>query len=503
MRHVRVESVEARRLLASGIAAQTLLPVRINAGGSAIVDDLARPFATDRGFVGGTLLDTTRESFPSGTTSADARVGGDFAFSHPLPRGTYTVMIQVADPTSTAAGQRVFDVFAEGSLAIDNLDARAHYRPNTATDIQYHGMWFAATVSVQDGQLNLRFVGEVGEALVSAITIYSNQTPRDVLRYEQTARTANGKPYEAAINVQDASRLREIGFGLMLFANGHRNLLPWSWQDMADEMPPEAIHSASAWRTHASPRGLLSEGEAAAFGAARDDFVIVAWKKRYRDVQAETLMGYRNLSLPGNEIPVLRGDGSVQLMTCAALLAELGTTQPRIDKNLGELSPLPADPNMTLIRSRLNTLAQAIQQYSQSNSGNFPVTLGQLYARNFLRDVNIYLNPRFPTEVPTGLTVDEMAAWIDQNAGYRYNRVTRQGTYRDNVVTVFEDPQRVRGPVWMVTTYAPVRLYEPMWANELLRRTQPYLWPTTPALVAEPAKVRVRADRAIAADVLN
>jgi hypothetical protein len=163
----------------------------------------------------------------------------------------------------------------------------------------------------------------------------------------------------------------------------------------------------------------------------------------------------------------------------------------RIDKNLGELSTQPQDPNMVLIRSRLTALSSAIQQYRSNNSNNYPPALGDLYTRNYVRDVSVFLNPRFPAEVPTGLTTEQMAAWINQNAGFRYNRLTRLGSWRDNVVVVFEDPRRVHGPVWMMTATA-VRLYEPMWANELLERTSVYLWPTPPTgtLFVDKAKRR-------------
>jgi hypothetical protein len=483
--------MEPRQLLANGLAAQSFVPIRINAGGGAVVDDLQRTFVADRGFVGGTVESSDVIYRSNTATGADMRVGSDFSFSQRLPRGEYTVLIEVADPNSNAAGQRVFDVFAEGRLAIDHVDAVATYRIDPRFDNPLKVVWFAALADVRDGELNLRFQAVTGEALVSAITIYSNSAPAAILPYEQTPRTANGQPYEAAVNVQDASRLRNIGTSNLLFSNENRNRFPWSWQEMGEaSYLDSSLHVSSAWRTSASPRGLMSTSEIGAFAAARSDFVLRT-RGLNNSAPAEAILAYRNLNLPGDEVPVLRGDGHVELMTRDALRAELTLPDVRIDKNLGELSTQPQDPNMVLIRSRLTALSSAIQQYRSNNSNNYPPALGDLYTRNYVRDVSVFLNPRFPAEVPTGLTTEQMAAWINQNAGFRYNRLTRLGSWRDNVVVVFEDPRRVHGPVWMMTATA-VRLYEPMWANELLERTSVYLWPTPPTgtLFVDKAKRR-------------
>ncbi|GII95046.1 carboxypeptidase regulatory-like domain-containing protein [Sinosporangium siamense] len=81
-----------------------------------------------------------------------------------VPNGVYTVELGFAETRNTRPGQRVFDVMAEGQLAVPLLDLAGDVGAYTATTRVY-------TVKVTDGQLNLRFVGQRGNTLVNAIRI--------------------------------------------------------------------------------------------------------------------------------------------------------------------------------------------------------------------------------------------------------------------------------------------------------------------------------------------
>src|SRR6266550_359667 len=117
--HTFFESVE-RRLLLSTTSAGSL---RINAGGAALVDSIGRAFHGDSGFTGGEAVAAGYDVLATADDAlfASYRVGADFSFSKPVANGRYSVFLDFADPTSTAAGQRTFDVTAEGQQVLHDV----------------------------------------------------------------------------------------------------------------------------------------------------------------------------------------------------------------------------------------------------------------------------------------------------------------------------------------------------------------------------------------------
>ncbi|SDG65528.1 Carboxypeptidase regulatory-like domain-containing protein [Sinosporangium album] len=81
-----------------------------------------------------------------------------------VPVGVYSVELGFADLRATPPGGRVFDVLAEGRLAVPVLDLAQEVGVQTATTRRY-------TVKVTDGQLNLRFAVRTGTPIVNAIRI--------------------------------------------------------------------------------------------------------------------------------------------------------------------------------------------------------------------------------------------------------------------------------------------------------------------------------------------
>lgn len=81
-----------------------------------------------------------------------------------LPDGVYSVDLDFAEIGGRAPTKRVFDVMAEGRLVDPNLDIALEAGQNTALSRTY-------TVTVADGQLNLRFVASDGKTLVNAVRV--------------------------------------------------------------------------------------------------------------------------------------------------------------------------------------------------------------------------------------------------------------------------------------------------------------------------------------------
>lgn len=146
--------------------------LRVNAGGGAYVDSAGRSWAADTGFnvggvfstttgIVGTLDDTLYQSERYGRET-----GPELQYAFTLPNGNYTVRLHFAEiyAGTSAAGARVFDVFLENQLVLDNFDIFAAVGGNAALVRSF-------PVNVSDGQLNIGFVHGIQNPKIAAIEV--------------------------------------------------------------------------------------------------------------------------------------------------------------------------------------------------------------------------------------------------------------------------------------------------------------------------------------------
>lgn len=147
---------------------------RVNAGGGAYVDMAGRTWSADTGFtsgsvtgfanpIAGTTDDTLYQTF-----RFDNSPGSPLDYVFAVQNGNYEVRLHFAETWSgiSAAGQRVFDVFLEGQLALDDLDVFATAGPNTA-HVE------TLQTGVADGQLTIGLRHVTENPMISAIEIFS------------------------------------------------------------------------------------------------------------------------------------------------------------------------------------------------------------------------------------------------------------------------------------------------------------------------------------------
>ena len=120
-----------------------------------------------RGFTGGVVSSSLYAGDVLGT-SDDALYRNSYygmsAWKQAVPNGTYDVTLKMRDTYWTAAGQRVFDISAEGKPLATGLDIIAAVGRNTAYDRTFR-------VTVADGELTLGFTRRVDNPIVSAISV--------------------------------------------------------------------------------------------------------------------------------------------------------------------------------------------------------------------------------------------------------------------------------------------------------------------------------------------
>jgi chitodextrinase len=97
----------------------------------------------------------------------DRDTAPELTYGLAVSNGDYRVVLHFVEvvPSVSFVGGRVFDVTAEGALAIDNLDIFARVGANTALTMEF-------PVTVNDGQLNIGFLHVVQNPVLSGIEVY-------------------------------------------------------------------------------------------------------------------------------------------------------------------------------------------------------------------------------------------------------------------------------------------------------------------------------------------
>lgn len=146
-------------------------PININVAGSTAAEFLSDQIWDDYkeyGAVGGIV-----KSRPVGTVIAGTNTPAIYQterealtfYQVRVPSGKYRITLMLADSDYDRAGQRVFDVSAEGQLLFDNVDIVAEVGKNAALEK------VISNIVVTDGRLDLYFKPEVGTATLSGLKI--------------------------------------------------------------------------------------------------------------------------------------------------------------------------------------------------------------------------------------------------------------------------------------------------------------------------------------------
>ncbi len=177
------DSVNVGRQADGGSNPQSVA-IRINAGGDSYTDTAGRTWLADTGFnTGRTSADGLGVDITATTDDLlyqvqrwDPSSGDDLIYSIAVPNGTYTLRLHFAEtfPANTAIGDRVFDVFVEDNLVLDNLDIIEQVgAQNRALVRQIPG------ISVSDGNLTLQFGHVVDNPTIAAIEVLFSAPAQD------------------------------------------------------------------------------------------------------------------------------------------------------------------------------------------------------------------------------------------------------------------------------------------------------------------------------------
>ena len=154
------------RLTLTNVGAALPTAFYMNAAGNAFTTGDGKVFTAPSGFTGGT--ESTGAFAVDGTTNDYlyyTRRYGNFSFSKAVANGNYKLQLYFAEPVHTAAGQRKFDVFAEGAQILNDFDIYAAAGATRKSANRFFN------VTINDGKLDLSFASVVDNAMLSAIEL--------------------------------------------------------------------------------------------------------------------------------------------------------------------------------------------------------------------------------------------------------------------------------------------------------------------------------------------
>ena len=419
-------------------------PVRVNAGGPTYTDRAGDVFSADTGFDGG--RERRFRSAVSGTSDAalyqSYREGKSFSFAQRVPGGTYSLTLYFAEPTERT-GHRLFDVAADGKPLLDDFDIAAAAGPRTALEKTF-------LVPVVDGTLDVSFHGEVGQAMVSAISIVPQRTPLTPapvyvnaggLSYtDSLARTfapgidfVGGVTFQAPFAVDstsDAPLFYSYRSGAHFsftrpVANGDYEL----FLDFAD--PTSTSTGQRAFDVSADGRTILSD----------------------YDIVADA--GARHAVVKAFDVHVTKGtlDLSFQGVTGDAIVSSIVLIPKDVPASAMPYSIRCGSDQIKELRNGHNLLALgfALETYGNNQTRNgerLPPDLATLSDVAGLRP-DVFAGPRTTTLVPRGeMSPAEQTAWVRTLTDYIYlgagKSITRLGP---NDPVVYDNPDRVSGDI--------------------------------------------------------
>ena len=457
-------------------------PLRIDAGSDVrFTDSLGRSFERDTGFTGGAKVTAPAyaalEAGVSAIPYADGpllysyREGSSFTFSRAVANGRYTLWLEFAEPDAAAlAGQRVFDVTAEGSLALNDYDIVADAGGAQRAVAQ------RIDVNVADGKLDLGFTGVVGQAMVGAIVMLPTDIPAEVLWHAAIHDSTDPVKHDAyltAYRVKSQSNLRQMGMAILMYSNENKGKYPPDLATLVRTQDITLDAFANPRIPTPLPRGVASRIEDAAWVAWQDDYVYVGAALRYSSPAGE-IVAYENLArTPSDEINVLFVDGHVGVMSRADLVARYGgpTTAPPAAPRPLDVPPAPGDAEVVKSASNLRAIGQAILIYSNENRGRAPLDFGLLY-RTQETPPETFVNPRVSSDVPpAGQTPEEVAAWINARTDYLFPAAGKSvSSFDGDDVVAYENPADGARGINVLFGDGHVEFREMRWALEMLAK---------------------------------
>lgn len=154
---------------ADAAPAATSFVSRMNARWSSVTDTKGQVWAARSATLGTTARSTLLEGKDVRGTTDDVlyqvNAHGVTGYQLAVPQaGVYRVRLLMAEDWYERAGQRVFDVAAEGKPAVEGIDIAGAVGKGAAHDVTFD-------VAVTDGRLDLSFLARVDKPLVSSIEV--------------------------------------------------------------------------------------------------------------------------------------------------------------------------------------------------------------------------------------------------------------------------------------------------------------------------------------------
>lgn len=139
----------------------------VNMGGEQYQSSDGIKYQTDNLVLGGNkgTIDTIKGSQDS--VLFQSYRFGDLTIQQPLENGSYEVIFKFAEPESLTIGERIFDVYVQGQLVIDDIDVKLARDGKSKSAL----VRVINEVMITDGQLNIELKASKGQAIINALIV--------------------------------------------------------------------------------------------------------------------------------------------------------------------------------------------------------------------------------------------------------------------------------------------------------------------------------------------
>jgi hypothetical protein len=423
---------------------------------------VGRRFDADAGFTGGSVRSqgpVEIEKTEDDELFWSYRSGKQFSFSRAVADGNYSLWLEFAEPMASAAGERTFDVWAEGKQVLDDYDILADAgAAQTAVAKCFN-------VAVSDGSIDVDFRGVVGEAMVSAVVLVPTDVPAAAKPYSWQALSPGGQM------VVSQTHLKMIGQAILLYANENRGRYPRDLATLVETVDLPHEFCANPRTSTGLPRGELSRPEQSAWVDSLHDYIYLGFGK-FSSLPAEEVVAYENPDRVVGGISVLLGDGHVENW-------DRGLAAQRIGFPLADPSDPPPwvnpsdyvrNPRIMASAGNLWQIARGLWFYANERKGVFPPDFGFLLEAGYVNDLHTFLNPRDSSPPPPdGMTPEEQVAWVNAQSDYVYLRPARRYVALD-IAIACENPSEMADGILVLFTDGHTEFREMRWALETLAR---------------------------------
>jgi prepilin-type processing-associated H-X9-DG protein len=222
---------------------------------------------------------------------------------------------------------------------------------------------------------------------------------------------ALNRPRMTSNRVKSASNLRQIGQGMLLYANENRGKYPKTMGEifLTEDLTIEVFVNPET--KNQPPRDKNKDEQALWVNTSSDYEYLGAGKTS--SATADVILAHEKIRPNAQGLNILYGDGHVEFVQLPQAQQMIATQKAKDGKQA-------RNGNDTRSASNLRQIGQGLLLHSNQANGKYPTTLGELILTQDFA-VGSFVNPDLKGRpLPRDKDKEEQAAWVNKEGDYEY-----------------------------------------------------------------------------------